>query len=137
MKSIAKLIILAFISTLTFNNSSFAQAQNAAPSARPDSNAKSFVARRGVGKKVMVKLLDGTKAEGRISQIRDNSFDVEAKGRAAPLSINYDNVAEVKKDGWSTAAKIGLGLGIAAGAVVAVVAVAVAKTKIDPFPNGF
>ena len=127
------LSVLLCILTLAFADLGFAQA----PVGRAAPNARSFVAGRGAGNKVKVKLLDGTKAEGTIVRIGASSFElVSSKGKQLSM-IEYDTVAEVKKAGWSNVAKIGLGIGIGVAAVVAVIAVAVATVEIDPFPDGF
>jgi len=129
--------VLLCVLTLVLTDPGLAQAPVSAASGPAAANARSFVADRGAGNKVKVKLLDGTKAEGTIVRIGTNSFElVSSKGKQLSM-IEYDTVAEIKKAGWSNIAKIGLGIGIGVAAVVAVIAVAVATVEIDPFPDGF
>ena len=129
--------VLLCILTLAFADPGLAQAPGNADSVRAAANARSFVADRGAGNKVKVKLLDGTKAEGTIVRIGKSSFElVSSNGKQLPM-IEYDTVAEIKKAGWSNVAKIGLGIGIGVAAVVVIIAVAVATVEIDPFPDGF
>lgn len=95
---------------------------------------KTDIRKRGMGSefKVVVKMKDGTKLKGYISQILDDSFDLTDAKTKQPTTIPYRDVAEVKKQGWSTAAKIALGVGIGAVAVAAVVG-AVAKKGLGSF----
>lgn len=126
------LAVLQCILIVAFTGPGFAQAPGIAAA-----NARVFVADRGAGNKVKVKLLDGSKAEGTIVRIGTNSFELVSDKGGRVSMIEYDTVAEIKKAGWSNVAKIGLGIGIGVAAVVAVIAVAVATVEIDPFPGGF
>ena len=85
---------------------------------------KADVRKTGMGPdaKVVVTLKNGIKLKGNISQILDDSFDVTDPKTGQPNTIPYRDVAKVKKQGWSTGAKIALGAAIGAGIVIVVVA---------------
>ena len=79
---------------------------------------KSDVAKRGVGERarVTVKLQDGSKLKGYISQSGEDSFTLADPKTAQTRTLAYYEVAEVKKPGGlSLAAKLGIGAGIAVG----------------------
>ena len=96
---------------------------------------KNDVRTQGTGErsKVSVKMKDGRKLKGYISQALDDSFDLTDAKTRQPTTIPYGDVAEVKKSGWSSGAKIALGIGIGAAAVIAVVAGALAKDPLGSF----
>lgn len=93
------------------------------------------VRKRGTGpeSKVTVKLKDGMKLRGYISQILDDSFDLTDPKSKQPTTIPYRDVAKVKRQGWSSGAKMALGIGIGTAVVIAVVAGAVAKKGLSGF----
>ena len=82
------------------------------------------VARRGVGKKagVRVRLQNGEKLKGYISQTGQDSFTVTDKdGQTRTLA--YGDVTEVKgRGGLSLGAKLGIGAGILVGVLAIVYA---------------
>jgi hypothetical protein len=83
-----------------------------------DDKVKTFVAKRGTGPKakVTVKLKDKTKLQGYISQAGDDSFTLADSKTGQLKTLNYQDVAEVKKPGGlSLLAKIGIGIGAAVG----------------------
>ena len=83
-----------------------------------DDKVKTFVAKRGTGPKakVTVKLKDNTKLKGYISQAGNDSFTLADSKTGQLRTLNYQDVAEVKKPGGlSLPAKIGIGIGAALG----------------------
>ena len=81
---------------------------------------KADVAKRGVGKKarVTVKLQDGSKLKGYISQAGEDSFTLTDSKTGQTRTLAYGDVTQVKKQGGlSLVAKIGIALGIAVGAL--------------------
>lgn len=71
---------------------------------------------------VVVKMKNGTKVEGQISQVMDGSFDVVDSKTRQTATILYGDVSSVKRKGMSKGSKIAIGAGIAA--VITVVAIA-------------
>ena len=85
-----------------------AEAQHAA-------RVKADVARRGTGEKsrVTVKLRDGVRLKGYVSQAGEDSFVVTDSETGRASTVAYRDVAQVKgRGGLSTAAKVGIGVGI-------------------------
>lgn len=111
-------------------DSAFARADQAAT---PVEKVKAAVAKRGTGKKarVTVKLQDGSKVKGYISQAGEDSFTLTDSKTNQTRTLTYREVAEVKKQGGlSLTAKIGIGLGAAVGVLALVYAVG---CHDDPF----
>jgi len=84
------------------------------------------VARLGVGEKarVTVRLKDGTKLKGYISQAKDAEFVVRDRKTDAPSVILYRDVTRVDSNrGHSTARNVALGTAIGVGSVLTVLAV--------------
>ncbi len=80
---------------------------------------KAEVAKR-VGKKdrVKVKMQNGSKITGNITQAGDDSFTLTDSKTGQTRVLAYSDVAQVKKTGgFSTLAKVGIGAGIAVGAM--------------------
>ena len=96
---------------------------------------KTDVFRRGTGEKskVVVKMKDGTKMKGYISQTGEDSFDLTNSKTKQTTAVAYRDVAQVKKQGWSKGAKIALGIGIAAAVTVVVLGVAINNAADDLF----
>ena len=87
-------------------------------------------AAKRTGEKVVVTLKSGSKMKGIVSNVLTDSFDLlDAKTRQ-PTTIPFRDVEKVKKEGWSTGAKVALGAAIGAGVVIAIVFGALAN---DPF----
>ena len=93
-----------------------------------DRRIKARVNDLGAGAKVTVFLKDGTKMQGNISQILDDSFDVTVKKETQSRIISYRDVQRIKKRGWTSGAKVGLGVAIGAGVIVTVLAVILASS---------
>ena len=95
---------------------------------------KTDVSKRGAGEKskVVVKMKDGTKRKGFISQTGEDSFDLTDSKTKQTTAVAYRDVEQVKKQGLSTGAKIAIGVGIAAVAAV-VIAVAIGQAQKDLF----
>ncbi|HEX5707654.1 MAG TPA: hypothetical protein VFX96_10185 [Pyrinomonadaceae bacterium] len=101
----------------------FARADQRPP---PVEKVKADVAKRGTGKKarVKVKLQDGSKLKGYISQAEEDSFTLTDSKTGQTRTLTYREVTEVKKQGGlSLTAKIGIGLGIAAGGLALLYAI--------------
>lgn len=117
--------VLFFAAVVIINvDSAFSQTDAAG-----DKRVRSQVEKLGTGAKVSIKMKDGTKLRGSISQILDDSFDVTL-GKAAQSSIiSYRDVERVKRRGWTNSAKILTGVLVGGGAIVVVVAVLASKSS--------
>jgi hypothetical protein len=88
-------------------------------SGKDDSKAekvKSSVMKRGAGgkKRVLVKMLNGTKLNGYITQAGEDSFTLTDSTTRQPTVIAYRDVEKVGSSGLSKGAKIAIGVGAAA-----------------------
>lgn len=73
---------------------------------------KANIIKLGTGKdaKVQVKLKDGTKLKGYVSQISDDKFVVVDEKTGNATEVPYPNAKQVKGNNLSTGAKIAIGL---------------------------
>jgi len=78
---------------------------------------KAEVVKRGVNekKRVRVKMSDGTKLKGYISQIGDDSFTLTISKPNQTTVIAYKDVTKVESGGLSGGSRIGIIVGAAAG----------------------
>lgn len=114
------LALLAYI--LVFGNgSTLVFAQTPDKTASKAAQIKAEVLKRGTGEKarVKVKMLDGRKMSGYISQTGEDSFTLTNSKTGQPVVIAYNDAAKVSS-GWSSGAKIGLIAGAAAAAALTV-----------------
>jgi len=123
---IKKFLSLVFISLLVFaaNAETISAQTNTGNNPSTVEKIKANVLKRGVGekKRVRVKMLDGTKMKGYISQAGEDSFTLTDSKTKQTNAVAYRDVAQVKGSGLSNAAKIGIVVGI--GAAVAVIVIA-------------
>ncbi len=80
---------------------------------------KSEISKLGVGNdaKVQVKLKNGTKLKGYISEVNNESFVVvDSQGNAT--NVPYPQAKQVKGNNWSTGVKIVIGVGILLAALI-------------------
>jgi len=129
-----KCLSLVFIGLLMFAaNLQIISAQT--NSSNSVEKVKTAVVRRGTGEKskVVVKMKDGTKMKGYISQTGEDSFDLTDSKTKQTTAVAYGDVAQVKKQGLSKGAKIALGIGIAAAVTVVVLGVAISNAADDLF----
>ena len=103
-----------------------------APGADKIQKVKADVAKRN-GEKVVVTLKGGSKTKGIVSNVLADSFDLLDEKTRQPTTVPYRDVDKVKKQGWSTGAKIALGAAIGAAVVVAVVFGALANDPLGSF----
>ena len=120
--------------TLLFTNLQLINAQtNPGNNAATVEKIKANVTKRGTGEKarVNVKMLNGTKMKGFISQAGDDSFTLTDSKTKQTSTLAYSDVAQVKKQGLSTGAKILIGVGV--GVAVTAVVLAVGLRNLDFF----
>ena len=129
-----KCLSVAFIGMLLFstNLQSISAQTNTGNNAATVEKIKANVTKRGTGEKarVNVKMLNGTKMKGFISQAGDDSFTLTDSKTKQTSTLAYSDVAQVKKQGLSTGAKILIGVGV--GVAVTAVVLAVAFRNLDP-----
>lgn len=112
-----------------------AAAARAGQSKSPVEKVKASVAKRaGKKKRVTVKLQDGSKLKGNVSEAGEDSFTLTDTKTGQSRTLAYSEVSQVKGTGLSRGAKIGIGVGIGVG--VLAIAVAVALANFDPFRGG-
>jgi hypothetical protein len=89
-----------------------------------------------VGKKsrVTVKLQDGSKLKGRITQAGEDSFTLTDSKTGQTSTLSYKDVTEVKGQGLSLGAKIAIGVGIAVVALVIIIAVGISTFDLGDGP---
>ena len=72
------------------------------------------VNKKGTGKKVVVAIVDGTKVEGRISEIKQDTFVLTNYKTGAPVEVKYVNARAVRRD-IPLAAKVAILVGTIGG----------------------
>lgn len=126
---------LLFIGLLIFTaNFQIIHAQSGANNSNGNISAsaaqkiKVNVLKRGTGTKakVNIRMLNGTKLKGYISQTGEDSFTLTDSKTNQTTTLAYADIKEVKGNGLSTGAKIAIFGGITAAVVVAVIAYSVA-----------
>ena len=131
---IKKCLSVAFIGLLLFstNLQSISAQTNTGNNTITTDKIKANVTKRGTGEKarVNVKMLNGTKMKGFISQAGEDSFTLTDSKTKQTSTLAYSDVAQVKKQGLSTGAKILIGVGV--GVAVTAVVLAVAFRNFDP-----
>ena len=88
--------------------------------ARDVKKVKEGILRLGTGEvaRVKVKLRDGTKLAGYISEANENSFVVVDAKNGTPTTIPYPQVKQVKGNNLSTGAQIAIVAGFIAGLLI-------------------
>ena len=120
---ICGLLTLAVATVLA--NPCLAQQQSPTPADKHAQNIRKYVKslkRWDVGDPVTVKLYDGTKIKGRVTEITDDYFVITDRKTSQSTSIEYARVKDVS-EGIGTRTKIGL---VFAGVVLAFVGICAA-----------
>ncbi len=118
--------------TLLFTNLQLINAQtNPGNNAATVEKIKANVTKRGTGEKarVNVKMVNGTKMKGFISQAGEDSFTLTDSKTKQTSTLAYSDVAQVKGTGLSTTSKILIVVGI--GVAITVVVIAAAPKGIE------
>jgi len=99
-----------------------AQTENQTSSA---DKIKRIIIKAGVGEKARVKvtLRDGTKLAGYVNEARENDFTLTDKTTKNSVTVLYADTVKIKRNRFSTAAKIGIGIGIGIAAYVVIVGI--------------
>ncbi len=104
------LALVGFLLNLTFYSTAMANTQNDAELAE---KVKANIAKLGTGRdaKVEIKLKDGTKLKGYVSQIKDSGFFVLNEKTLTNTEIQYLQVKQVKGNNSQTGKRILFPLG--------------------------
>ena len=106
-----------------------AATSQADPQAATVERVKIKIAKLGLGAKAKatIRLKDGTKTKGYITEAGDETFVIRDRKTDAPTTIRYENVAKVEENrGHSTARNIAIGVGIGVGALLLAIAISIA-----------
>ena len=88
------------------------------------------VAKQGLGDKarVTVRMKDGTKVKGFVSQAGANDFTVRDRKTGEPTLIRYSDVAKLENNrGHSTLRNVLIGVAVGVGAFLALIAITIAN----------
>ncbi|MBX7172635.1 MAG: hypothetical protein K1X72_16825 [Pyrinomonadaceae bacterium] len=113
-KKYLTLILTGLVLNLSFSSVAFAETK-ADKEAKFAEKVKTEIAKFGTGTeaKIQVKLKDGTKLKGYISQINENSFVVVDEKTGNQTEVPYPQTKQVKGNNLSTGVKIAIGVVIA------------------------
>jgi len=113
LKKCLSLLLTVFVINLFLNAAAFANTKED-KEAKFAAKVKSEITKLGTGKdaRIKVKLRDGTKLKGYVSQINENSFVVVDKKNGTPTEVPYPNVRQVKGNNLSSGVKIAIAIAI-------------------------
>jgi hypothetical protein len=120
------LVFIVTLSHMTLLMTPMSVNGHAEPDARLTAKAKADVAAAGVGReaRISVKLRQGKKLKGYISQAGEDSFVITDSKTGSTTSIAYADVAEVqRKNGLSTGKAILIGAGATFGVLFLISAI--------------
>jgi hypothetical protein len=111
-------IVTVLVVNLFLCNVAFAKESNLERAEK----TKAAIAKFGTGTdaKVQVKLYDGTKIKGYITEISSTGFSVMNEKTHAVNEVPYPEAKQVKGNNLSTGAKIAIGVGIGAAIILLV-----------------
>ena len=123
-KKYLALTLTFLVLNLSLSSIAFAETK-AEKEAKFAQKVKTEVTKLGVGTeaKVEVKLKDGTKLKGYVSNIGEESFSVMNEKTGAITEVPYSNAKQVKGNNLSTGVKIAIGVGILIAVSFLIVAV--------------
>ena len=118
-KKYLTLILTVMVINLTLGSSTFANSKEDKNS-KLVAQVKANIAKLGTGKdaQIEVKLKNGTKLKGYVSEITDDHFSVMDSKTGTATSVDYHNAKQVKGHNLSTKAKIAIAVGITIGVVI-------------------
>ena len=124
---IKKYLSVVFMGLFVLNvNTTFIFAQNGTGDTLNAEKVKAEVQKRGTSdkKKVRVKMLNGSKIKGFISQIGEDSFTITYSKTGQQTVIAYRDVKNVEGSGMSGYLRAGIIAGAAAGATLLIIYIA-------------
>lgn len=118
------LALVGLLLNLTFYSTAMANPESDAKFAE---KVKANIAKLGVGSdaKIKVKLKDGTKLKGYVSEIKDTSFIVMNENTGTSSEVPYPQVKQVKGNNLSTGIRIAIAFGV-------LIAIAVVIALVNP-----
>lgn len=118
--------ILCCLLLITLNSSLISAQTNPKNNDSSTAKVKAKIIKRSKGTNtyVKVKMLDGKKLSGEISQAEEDSFTLVDSKTKQSTSIAYRDVTQVKGKGLSTRTKVALGALAGAAAIVLIVVLA-------------
>lgn len=120
LKKYLVISLTIFVLNLFLSTSILAAGADREKEAKFIEKVRASVTKLGTGKdaRVEVKLKDGTKLKGYISQINEGSFFVVNEKSGEATEVPYPQTKQVKGNNLSTGAKIAIGVGILVVVVV-------------------
>ncbi len=119
-KKYLTLTLAVLVLNLAFGATAFGSTSNEEKAARDAEKVKANIVKLGTGKdaRIEVKLKDGGKLKGYVSQINENSFVVMDEKMAVATEVAYPSANQVKGNNLSTGVKIAIGVGIAIAVIL-------------------
>lgn len=113
-KKILSLMLVALLIQLASVTPASAKTKEENKQAQRTEKVKAGIAKLGVGEmaRVKVKLQDGTKLEGYVSEVSNENFVVMGTKTGATVTVAYPQVKQVKGNNLSTGARIAIGVAI-------------------------
>lgn len=118
-KKYLTLTMSVLVLNLAFGSTAFGGTTNEEKAAKQAEKVKANVTKLGTGKdaRVEVKLKDGTKLKGYVSQINENSFVVMNEKTATPTEVPYPNAKQVRGHNLSNGVKFAIAIGLIVGLI--------------------
>ncbi|HRH44898.1 MAG TPA: hypothetical protein PKY82_24890 [Pyrinomonadaceae bacterium] len=123
-KKYLSLFLTVLVINLSFSSVAFADTK-IEKDAKFAQKVKTEITKLGTGTeaKIQVKLKDGTKLKGYISNIGEESFSVTDEKTGASTEVPYPNAKQVKGNNLSTGAKVAIVVGVIVALSFLIVAV--------------
>ena len=129
LKKYLTLILTVLVINLSFSSVAFAETKTE-KEAKFAQKVKTEITKLGTGTeaKIQVKLKDGTKLKGYVSNIGEESFSVTDDKTGALVEVPYPKAKQIKGNNLNKGIKIAIGVGIAI-AVIFVVGYALGNSE--------
>ncbi len=114
--------LMSFLINLSVGFNAYAQSFDKEKDAKFAEKLKTNVEKLGTGKdaRIEVKLKDGTKLKGFVSQVTEKGFVVVADSTGTETEVPYPNAKQVKGHNLSNGAKFAIAVGIIGAIIIAV-----------------
>ena len=116
MKKTISLTLIALMMLLFFAQPNFAKTKEE----KLAEKVKTGIAKLGTGQsaRAKIKLKDGSKINGYITQADENRFVIMDSGTNQPIAVEYYKVKQIKGNNLSDGAAILIGIGVAIVAII-------------------